>query len=497
MDKINIYKRAVNWIKENSICEEGIVVSSDNRRCYPEVTGYYVPTLMRWGYRELAVSYARWLCRIQKPDGSWYDPQNKAPYVFDTAQVLKGLLAVREILPEVDEHIIKGCEWILSNMQSDGRLTTPTTDAWGGNENICSELVHIYCLSPLIGAARLYDRSEYEKSAKKIFDFYLEHYKEKILNFSLLSHFYAYVMEALIDMGREDIARTAMQNMEKYQKKSGAVPAYHNVDWVCSTGLFQLAGVWFRLGEIQKGNAAFEYACSLQNESGGWYGSYVSEENTSEIHTYFPESEISWAVKYFLDALYYKNLTEFEKMADVFLDKVSFSDGRYQLLHNIIAGAKDNWKVLDAGCGKGRYLRNLVEEHPRHNYYAVDLSRNVMRYISCPIKEKRQGTLTHIPYADHTFDIVYTCEALEHAIDIESAVRELARVTKPGGKIVIIDKNIEKLGCMEIAEWEQWFHKDGLLKLLEKYCHSALCETRVSYEKHEGDGLFLAWIATV
>lgn len=167
MDRINIYKRAINWIKNNSICGEGIAVSSDERRSYPEVTGYYVPTLIQWGYREMAVSYAEWLCRIQKPDGSWFDPQDTAPYVFDTAQVLKGLLAVRKMLPKADVHIIKGCDWILSNMRSDGRLTTPTRDAWGKNEEVCSELVHLYCLSPLIEAAEIYDRPKYREDATK------------------------------------------------------------------------------------------------------------------------------------------------------------------------------------------------------------------------------------------------------------------------------------------------------------------------------------------
>lgn len=116
MDRIDIYKKTINWIKNNSICEKGIAVSSDEFRPYPEVTGYYIPTLIQWGYREIAVSYADWLCRIQKADGSWFDPQDKAPYVFDTAQVLKGLLAARKMVPKVDTHIVKGCDWILSNM---------------------------------------------------------------------------------------------------------------------------------------------------------------------------------------------------------------------------------------------------------------------------------------------------------------------------------------------------------------------------------------------
>lgn len=497
MDKINIYKRSINWIRKNSISEKGIVVSSDNCKCYPEVTGYYIPTLIRWGYRDLAISYAKWLCNIQKEDGSWYDPQDKSPYVFDTAQVLKGLLAVRERLPGVDGHIIKGCEWVLGNMQIDGRLTTPSTDAWGKNENVCSELVHLYCLSPLVEAAKIYGKSEYEKSANKILDFYLNHYKEKILDFSLLSHFYAYVIEALLDMGKEDIARLAMKNMEHYQKKNGAIPAYYNVNWVCSTGIFQLASIWFRLGEIERGNAAFRYACSLQKESGGWYGSYVSEENTDEINTYFPGSEISWAVKYFLDALYYKNLTEFEKMANIFLDKIDFSDGRYRLISKVISKAEKKWNILDVGCGKGRYLKNLLEEHPKHNYYAMDLSNNVMCYISCQVEEKKQGTITNIPYGDDMFDMVYTCEALEHAIDIESSIRELARVTKSGGRIVIIDKNVKELGRLKIAEWEQWFDEEELIHLLKKFCIKVTYENIAECESYTNGSLFSGWVGVI
>ena len=497
MDKINIYKRAINWVKKNSVNEKGIAVSSDDQRCYPEVTGYYIPTLLQWGYRDLAISYAGWLCSIQKEDGSWYDPSGKSPYVFDTAQALKGLLAVREILPGVNEHIVKGCDWILSNVQADGRLTTPAMDAWGRNENICSELVHLYCLSPLVEAGKIYDRMEYEKNANKILVFYLNHYKEKILNFSLLSHFYAYVIEAFLDMGKEDIARLAMKNIERYQKKSGAIPAYYNVDWVCSTGMFQLASIWFRLGEIEKGNAAFRYICNLQNESGGWYGSYMSEENTGEMNTYFPKSEISWAVKYFLDALYNKNLVEFEKRANIFLNEIDPTDGRYRLISNIISEVRGKWKILDVGCGKGRYLRNLSEEHSAHSYYAVDLSNNVMNYIPCQVKEKRQGTLTNIPYENDMFDMVYTCEALEHAIDIENAIRELARVTKSGGRIVIIDKDVKELGCLKIAEWEQWFDKEELKSLLERYCEKVTYKKITECRTNIDDGLFLGWVGVV
>lgn len=325
-DNISVYKKAIGWIKNNSVDGQAIICNTGKRKGYPEVTGYYIPTLIRWGYRELAVNYAEWLIGIQKADGSWYDTDDVSPYIFDTAQILKGLIAVREIYDsreKIDEAIKKGIDWILGCMTDEGRLVTPDTACWGSDDNTCSELIHMYCLSPIADAGRIFGRTDYIEKAEKILKYYKDNYYDKIMNFSLLSHFYAYVMEALIDMGETDMAVEAMAKIADIQKASGAVPAYKNVDWVCSTGLFQFALVWFRIGDTEHGNKAFEYACRLQNESGGWYGSYLSEDNCNEQNDYFPGAEISWAVKYFLDALYYKDVAEFNEQASDFIETIS------------------------------------------------------------------------------------------------------------------------------------------------------------------------------
>lgn len=142
-------------------------------------------------------------------------------------------------------------------------------------------------------------------------------------------------------------------------------------------------------------------------------------------------------------------------------------------------------------------MNHLLEDEPENNYYAVDLSEKVMEYIKAEQIRKKQGSLTEIDYPDDFFDIVYTCEALEHAIDIQSAVGELIRVTKPGGKIVIIDKNKAELGRMEIGEWEVWFDAEELRGMLLKYCQDVKVIDHIDYEGKKDDPLFLAWIGTV
>lgn len=496
-NNIEVYKKSLNWIYENTLPNSGIINSTEIRKPYPEVTGYFIPTLLRWGHRELALQYAKWLCSIQKQDGSWYDTEDAAPYIFDTAQVLKGLLSIRDISSDVDKNIILGCEWILSNMSEDGRLLTPTKDAWGGNPDMCDEVIHIYCLSPLIEAGNVFGRNDFINKAKKCFAYYMEHYSEKIMNFKLLSHFYAYLMEALLDLGELEIVQKAMDNIAGYQDENGAVPGYNNVSWICSTGLFQLAMVWYRLGKTERGEAAFNYAIRLQNPSGGWFGSYMLPKMPEDEPNYLPNAEISWANKFFLDALYYRNTDGNIEILDEYWDEIDSKDERYIKVRELVSAAvvvNEIVHIADIGCGRGRYIKRLKKEFPHCRFTGVDpyISKNLDTEIVL-----KKGILTHIPFKDSSFDMTYTCEALEHAIDVEAAIHEMARVTKSGGVICVIDKDAEHLGVLKIGEWEQWFNKEELMKIMEKYCEEVKVETGIVCDGDSSDAIFCKWTGKV
>ncbi|MBR1633777.1 MAG: methyltransferase domain-containing protein [Lachnospiraceae bacterium] len=508
-NKQPVFDRAMKWVKRNTIKAEkgcGIAVTSRRQVIYPEVTGYYIPTLLEWGERGLAKGYAKYLLSVQKLDGSWFDSEDKAPYVFDTAQILKGLLAFREMDARVDGAIQKGCEWILSNMQENGRLATPSEDAWGDDENVCSELIHIYCLSPLREAGRLYGRKDFLDASEKILNYYITNNDEQIRHFSLLSHFYAYVMEGLFDLGQTELCREAMERLEReYQNRKGGIPALKDVPWECSTGMFQLALVWYKLGELDRGNRIFNRACSLQNPSGGWYGSYRAPYPFGWIYAgkirpkYFRRDEISWANKYFLDALAWKEKLEFERQAPEFLSKIDRSDGRYLLVsRKVEEQIRWKWggiKIADIGCGKGRYIRNLMADYPDGKYYAVDISENVMEDIHGMV-EKKMGRMTCIPYGDNMFDLVYACESFEHAVNQRAAFNELFRVTANGGSFLILDKPVEMRGRLRLDEWERWISDQDMKRWADKKGAGLEIIPSVSYENNKNDGLFRAWIVT-
>jgi len=192
-------ERAKRWIRRNTVANQGIIITSKNRRIYQEVTGYYIPTLLQCGMRTEALNYAKWLCKVQRPDGAWLSHDRKYESVFNTGQVLRGLAAIYEYMPEVKDNMLRGSDWLISNMDEEGRLrpTDGTTFVEGTN----SELIHVYCLPPLREISRKLGISDYEQCVKKSLEYYKRVYMDDILNFNYLSHFYAYVVEAMVYLG--------------------------------------------------------------------------------------------------------------------------------------------------------------------------------------------------------------------------------------------------------------------------------------------------------
>jgi SAM-dependent methyltransferase len=100
-----------------------------------------------------------------------------------------------------------------------------------------------------------------------------------------------------------------------------------------------------------------------------------------------------------------------------------------------LAGAR----VLDGGCGMGRYLRVAAESGAR--VVGMDLSgaviaaRDLTREF--PAVSVTKGDLLRPPFAEGSFDHIYSLGVLDHTPDPRRAFLALARLLKPGGRIVI------------------------------------------------------------
>jgi malonyl-CoA O-methyltransferase len=487
MNLVSRYQSALQWLRANTLHDGGVQVFAGSGNAYPEVAGYLIPSLLICGERDLAIQYARWLISIQNPDGSWSDSAGKAAYTFDTGQVLKGLLAISPFLPEVENPICQGCDWMLKQIETTGRITTPDKSDWGLPQGkTISENIHLYALEPLREAGKRLTEPRYLEAVDRALAYYLA--QPDLTRFNTLSHFHAYVLEALVDLGYPEVAAMGMAEVERLQRTGGSVPAYSDVDWVCSTGLAQYAVVWYKLGKREHAVKAFDGFCRLQNRSGGFYGSYGRGAN------YFPDREISWAVKFFLDAYQWHIRTAFDSQASEFPDLISPKDGRFQAIKSGL-GQITGERVLDAGCGRGRVARALLKQYPKARIVGVDISAEMLKCVPGSV-ETRQGSLLNLPFPENSFDHAYSVEALEHAINPESAIAELCRVVKPGGRIIVIDKNQERHGALKIESWERWFKRSEVESWLSKYCADVRSE-RICYDRQvEPDGLFFAWQGT-
>ena len=92
-------------------------------------------------------------------------------------------------------------------------------------------------------------------------------------------------------------------------------------------------------------------------------------------------------------------------------------------------------RVLEAGCGTGLVLEKL--SRVAREAHGFDLSPGMVEKARARGLSVTLGSVTQIPFRADSFDFVCSFKVLAHVPDIERALRELARVTRPGGTLVL------------------------------------------------------------
>jgi ubiquinone/menaquinone biosynthesis C-methylase UbiE len=99
-------------------------------------------------------------------------------------------------------------------------------------------------------------------------------------------------------------------------------------------------------------------------------------------------------------------------------------------------------RILDAACGNGRYTQFILKKADADaKITGFDFSQGMLRRARKYLKSKRVShvvaDLTRLPYADGAFDAVVCGWVLEHLPDPAPGIYELARVLRPGGKMLL------------------------------------------------------------
>ncbi len=104
-------------------------------------------------------------------------------------------------------------------------------------------------------------------------------------------------------------------------------------------------------------------------------------------------------------------------------------------------------KVLDVGCGGGFYTYEAAQfVGSTGRVCAVDISEDQIgaanqRCNDFPWVECRVADVTDLPYEDLAFDAIYGVQVLEFVANVDDGLKELLRVLKPGGRLVILSTN--------------------------------------------------------
>ena len=128
-------------------------------------------------------------------------------------------------------------------------------------------------------------------------------------------------------------------------------------------------------------------------------------------------------------------------------------------------------EALDAACGTGRYAVRLAQEGARVR--GVDASEDMLAVA----RRKRdelgvrvelgRGDLTALPFPEESFDVAICALALCHLPDLRGPMRELARVLRPGGRLIVSDFHPFAL----LIGWRTAFRRAEATYLIENHSH--------------------------
>lgn len=96
-------------------------------------------------------------------------------------------------------------------------------------------------------------------------------------------------------------------------------------------------------------------------------------------------------------------------------------------------------KILDIGCGEGILEKELRKKTDNGTIYGVDFNVNTKKLNKLKLKNCRFmiGDATKLKFRSNHFDIVFAIDILEHIKNAEKAVKEIKRVLKNNGILVL------------------------------------------------------------
>jgi len=128
-----------------------------------------------------------------------------------------------------------------------------------------------------------------------------------------------------------------------------------------------------------------------------------------------------------------------------------------------LLGLKPDDRVLDIEFGGGYSLLTVAERIPNGQVVGVDHSRDMVDAAASLIRARklqarirvRRGNVVKLPFAARTFDKVFTINTIYYWPDLAAGLREIKRVLKPGGRLMVGFRSPASLRLVTLA-WDNF-----------------------------------------
>src|SRR5882672_8198005 len=132
-----------------------------------------------------------------------------------------------------------------------------------------------------------------------------------------------------------------------------------------------------------------------------------------------------------------------------------------------------HYTILDVGCGGGRTVSKLAASAMHGKLYGIDYSVDSVaatkttnaRSIEVGRVEVRQGSVSQLPFSDGVFDLVTAVETHFWWPNLPADMREIFRVLKPGGALIVVAEVYKGANTMASKLAEKYASRTGMTLL--------------------------------
>lgn len=266
--------KSVQWLYAAEQSSGGIAAwrnpDGSYHKAYEEVTGYLIPTMLKWGAGDLARRCADWLLTVQNKDGS-FNGLDDVPRPFDTSAIIEGLVSMFQYTGEIKytNAALAAQTWMRRQVMKEGYLPNSPRP-----NTLHAEIYNLRASAIILNKQEL--------------NYW---HKRGLIKEHTRAHYLAYALEGALNFGDTEFARPYLE--EIYQRYMRLIPFWLSRDWrntdggddICATAQFAI--LFHRMGWDVR-----HYCDILKNyvmPNGGIWQSTTDKR------------EIAWAIKFYLD----------------------------------------------------------------------------------------------------------------------------------------------------------------------------------------------------